>query len=133
MFGHADRAGMTVGCVNPALPGSTDWVKLDSYWYSRSSLSVPGGPIRWSTEGQPPTPYVRTEGLVSAKCVNDGPFGYLSIRTNHAPGDKWTDHIGGEVSVLGMFLPGWGMHLADMSETQGDLIRDVEAVSPRPR
>jgi hypothetical protein len=25
------------------------------------------------------------------------------------------------------------MHLADMSEAQGDLIRDVEAVSPRPR
>ena len=125
MFGHADRAGMTVGCVNPALPGSTDWVKLDSYWYARSSLAVPGGPIRWSSEGQPSTPYVRTEGLASAKCVNDGPLGYLSIRTNHSTGDKWTDHIGGEVSVLGMFLPGWGMHLADMSEAQGDLIRKV--------
>ena len=22
--------------------------------------------------------------------------------------------VGGEVAVLGMFLPGWGMHLADM-------------------
>ena len=125
MFGHADRVGMTVGCVNPALPGSTGWVKLDSYWYARSSLAVPGGPIRWSSEGQPSTPYVRTEGLASAKCVNDGPLGYLSIRTNHSTGDKWTDHIGGEVSVLGMFLPGWGMHLADMSEAQGDLIRKV--------
>ena len=132
MFGRADRAGMTVGCVNPALPGSTDWVKLDSYWYSRSSLPVPGGPIRWSSEGQAPTPYVRTEGLVSAKCVNDGPLGYLSIRTNHAPGDKWTDHIGGEVSVFGMFLPGWGMHLADMSEAQGDLIREVGAIGSKP-
>ena len=133
MFGRADRAGMTVGCVNPALPGSTDWIKLDSYWYSRSSLPVPGGPIRWSSEGQAPTPYVRTEGLVSAKCVNDGPLGYLSIRTNHAPGDKWTDHIGGEVSVFGMFLPGWGMHLADMSEAQGDLIRQVGEISARSR
>jgi hypothetical protein len=125
MFGYADQPGMTVGCVNPALPGSRDWVKLDSYWYTRSSLDVPGGPIHWSSEGQPSTPYVRTEGLVSGKCVNDGPRGYLSIRTDHAPGDKWTDHIGGEVSVFGMFLPGWGMHLSDMSEAQGDLIRDV--------
>jgi len=125
MFGYADQPGMTVGCVNPALPGSRSWVKLDSYWFTRSSLQVPGGPIQWSTEGQPSTPYVRTEGLVSGKCVNDGPRGYLSIRTNHAPGDKWADHVGGEIAVLGMFLPGWGMHLADMAEAEGDLVREV--------
>ena len=125
MFGYADQPGMTVGCVNPARPGTADWVGLDSYWYTRSSLAVPGGPIRWSSEGQPPTPYVRTEGLVSAKCVSDGQRGYLSIRTNRAPGAKWTDRVGGEVAVLGMFLPGWGMHLADMAEAQGDLIRQV--------
>ena len=125
MFGYADQPGMTVGCVNPARPGTADWVKLDSYWYARSSLPVPGGPVRWSSEGQPSTPYVRTEGLVSAKCVSDGQRGYLSIRTNRAPGAKWTDRVGGEVAVLGMFLPGWGMHLADMAEAQGDLIRQV--------
>ena len=39
------------------------------------------------------------------------------------PGDKRTDRVGGEVGVLGMFLPGWGMHLADMAIAQGDLIR----------
>jgi hypothetical protein len=133
MFGYASAPGMTVGCVNPALPGSRDWVKLDSYWFTRSTLSVPGGPIRWSSEGQPSTPYVRTEGLVSAKCVNDGQRGYLSIRTNHAPGEKWTDRIGGEVSVLGMFLPGWGMHLADVAEAQGDLVRNVGELSAQSR
>jgi hypothetical protein len=133
MFGYSDQPGMTVGCVNPALPGSKDWVKLDSYWYTQSTLPVPGGPIRWSTEGQPSTPYVRTEGLVSGKCVNDGPRGYLSIRTNHAPGDKRTDRVGGEVAVLGMFLPGWGMHLADVAEAQGDLIRAVGDLSARSR
>ena len=125
MFGYAAEPGMTVGCANPALPGSHDWVKLDSYWFTRSTLPVPGGPIQWSKEGQPSTPYVRTEGLVSGKCVNDGPRGYLSIRTNHAPSDKWTDRIGGEVGLFGMFLPGWGMHLADMAVAQGDLIRQV--------
>jgi hypothetical protein len=35
--------------------------------------------------------------------------------------------------VLGMFLPGWGMHLADMSEAQGDLIREVGEISARSR
>lgn len=130
MFGIADQPGMTVGCVNPAHPGSSDWVPLDSYWYAQSSYPVPGGPITWSTEGAPPTPYLRTEGLVSAKCINDGRRGYLWVRTNHNPGDKRTDRIGGEVAVFGMFLPGWGMHLSDISEAQGDMIREVEAVSP---
>jgi hypothetical protein len=86
---------------------------------------VPGGPIRWSSEGSPPTPYVRTEGLASARCVNEGPRGYLSIRTNADPSDKRTDRIGGEVGLAGMFIPGWGMHLADVSVAQGDLVRRV--------
>lgn len=133
MFGYAEQPGMTVGCVNPALPGSRDWVKLDSYWFAHSSLPVPGGAIQWSKKGDPSTPYVHTQGLVSAKCVNDGQRGYLSIRTNHVPTDQWTDHIGGEVAVFGMFLPGWGMHLADVAEAQGDLIRDVAAISARSR
>ena len=133
LFGVADQPGMTVGCVNPARPGATGWVPLDSYWYTRSSLPVPGGPISWSSEGPPSTPFVRTEGLVSAKCINIGPRGYLSIRTNHKPGEKWTDRIGGEVGFLGMFLPGWGMHLSDVAEGQGDLVRQVGEISARSR
>lgn len=131
IFGYAAQPGMTVGCVNPARPGSRNWEKLDSYWYARSRLPVPGGPIVWSTEGPPPTPYLRTEGLVSGECVNDGPRGYLSVRTNADPKDKRTDRIGGEVGMLGFFLPGWGMHLSDIYEAQGDLIRTIEALSPK--
>jgi hypothetical protein len=128
IFGYADQPGMTVGCVNPALPGSRDWVKLDSDWFARSTLPVPGGPVQWSSEGPPPTSYLHAQGLVSAKCVNDGPRGYLWVRTNHNPGDKRTDRVGGEVAVFGMFLPGWGMHLVDMAIGQGDLIREVGAI-----
>ena len=133
IFGVADQPGMTVGCVNPARPGAKDWVPLDSYWFTRSSLPVPGGPINWSAEGRPATPFVRTEGLVSAKCINDGQRGYLWIRTNHKPGEKWTDRVGGEVGALGMFLPGWGMHLSDIYEAQGDLLREVGAISAQSR
>jgi hypothetical protein len=128
LFGYADQPGMTVGCVNPAVAGSKGWVKLDSYWYARSSYPVPGGPVQWSSEGPPPTPYLHARGLVSARCVTDGPRGYLSIHTNADPGDKRADRIGGEVAVLGMFLPGWGMHLADIAEAQGDLVREVGAI-----
>ena len=128
IFGYAAQPGMTVGCVNPANPGSRSWVKLDSYWFTRSTLPVPGGPIRWSSEGTPPTPYVRTEGLVSAKCINEGQRGYLWVHTHADPSDRRTDRVGGEVGLLGMFLPGWGMHLADIAIAQGDLIRQVEEV-----
>jgi hypothetical protein len=132
IFGRAGP-GMTVACTNPARPGSTAWEPLDSYWNGNWSLPVPGGPIQWSSEGAPPTEFLRTEGLVSAKCVNDGPLGYLSIRVNADPNDKRTDRVYGEVGMLGMFIPGWGMHLADVAEAQGDMIRRVEEISARSR
>jgi hypothetical protein len=125
MFGWAPAAGMTVACTNPARPGSTDWQRLDSIWYARSSVAVPGGPIQWSAQGAPPTPYLRTPGLVSGKCVNDGQRGYLSLRTHSDPRARRTDRIGGEVGMGGMFVPGWGMHLADMDAALGDLVRQV--------
>ncbi len=131
LFGIADRPGMTVGCTNIARPGATGWVELDSYWNSRSSYAVPGGPIIWSSEGAPPTPYLRTAGLVSGRCVNAGPRGYLSIRTNADPSDKRTDRVGGEVGALGFFLPGWGMHLADINHSQGDILNAIKRVTPR--
>ena len=129
LFGYAPAAGQTVACTNPAALGSRGWANLDSYWYTRVTYAVPGGPIRWSSEGAPPTPFLRTEGLASGRCVQDGQRGYLEIRTNVTPGAKWTDRIGGEVGIGGLFIPGWGMHLADVPVAQGDLLRLVEAVS----
>ena len=131
IFGYADKPGMTVACTNPARPGSSAWERLDSYWYARSGQAVAGGPIRWSSEGHPPSPHLRTEGLASGRCVKEGARGYLSVRTNADPNDKRTDRIGGEVSVFGMFLPGWGMHLADMAIAQGDLVRQVADLSAK--
>ena len=125
IFGIATAPGMTVACVNPARLGAKGWVPLHSYWASKSTYDVPGGPIVWSAEGDPPTPWVRVDGLNSGQCVNDGQRGYFSVRTNADPKDKRTDRIGGEVGVAGMFIPGWGMHLADMPLVQGDLIRLV--------
>ena len=132
LFGFAGQPGMTVACVNPGNPGATGWVPLDSYWDADAGYPVPGGPIRWSSEGNPPAPYLHTRGLVSARCVNDGPRGYLSVRVNADPADRRTDRIGGEVGLLGFFLPGWGMHLNDVVEAQGDLIRHVAAPTADP-
>ena len=130
MFGWAPP-GMTVGCTNPAAPGSAKWEPLDSYWFTRSSYPVIGGPVQWSSEGVAPTPFVHVDGLVAARCVNDGRRGYLAVRTIATPGSKRTDRIPGEVGIGGIFLPGWGMHLADMSIAQGDLIREIRDVSTK--
>jgi hypothetical protein len=35
------------------------------------------------------------------------------------------------VGLFGMFLPGWGMHLSDVEEAQGDLIREVGEIGAR--
>jgi hypothetical protein len=133
MFGWAPAPGMTVACTNPARPGSQDWERLDSIWNTRASAAVPGGPIVWSSQGPPPTPYLRTPGLVSGKCVNDGRRGYLSIRTHSDPKGKRTNRIGGEVGMGGMFVPGWGMHLADMDAAIGDLVAQVGELNARSR
>jgi hypothetical protein len=133
IFGVATTPGMTVACVNPARPGAPAWVKLDSYWLANSAYPVPGGPIQWSSDGPPPSPWLRTEGLASGRCVKDGPRGYFAVRTNADPKDKRTDRIGGEVGIGGLFIPGWGMHLADMSLVQGDLIRAVGEIGATRR
>jgi hypothetical protein len=131
MFGVAPQPGMTVACTNPARPGATGWQPLDSIWNARFGLPVPGGAITWSTAGPPPNSFLRTQGLVSARCVNDGQRGYLSIRVNADPNDKRTDRVYGEVGMLRMFIPGWGMHLADIAVAQGDLIRQLEVLAKK--
>ena len=133
IFGFADKPGMTVACVNPARPGSKGWESLDSYWSARPGYSIPGGPIQWSTEGDPPTPWLRVQGLNSGRCVNDGPRGYFSVRTHADAKDRRTDRIGGEVGIAGLFIPSWGMHLADISLVQGDLVRLVEEIGASGR
>ena len=132
LFGYADQPGMTVGCVNPVRPGATGWVATNGIVNARSTLPVPGGPITWSTTGAPPSTFVQVPGLISVRCVNDGPRGYLSVRTNADPSDKRTDRVGGEVGAMGFFLPGWGMHLIDLAAPQEDLVARVAALTPRP-
>ena len=126
IFGRAAGRGMTVGCTNPARLGGDGPAPLDSYWFAGPSLSNAPA-IAWSSEGAPPTPFLRTEGLVSGACVHRGNLGYLAISVHVDPKDKRTDVIPGDVVVLGQRLPGWGMHLADMSLPMGDVIRLIEA------
>jgi hypothetical protein len=125
LFGRAMRPGMTAACTNPAaLAGGG--AKLDSYWFTAAPPQPGAEPVAWSSQGAPATPFVRTEGLASAACVHRGRVGYLSILTDADPADARTDHIPGDVYIAGRIVPSWGMHLADLSLVQGDLIALVE-------
>ena len=126
LFGRSARPGMTVACTNPArLAKGT--APLDSYWYAGPSVAPTQNPIQWSSQGAPPTPFLRTEGLATAACVNRGPAGYLSVTVNADPTDARTDRIPGDVMLGGAVNPAWGLHLADMNLGLGDLIALVEA------
>ena len=125
LMGRATRPGMTAGCVNPAALGGGR-APLDSYWFARPS-QFGGRDIAWSTEGAPSVPFIRTEGLVTAECVHQGPLGYLAVAVNADPNDARTDEIPGDVMIFGMIQPGWGLHLGDVKMAMGDLMHVVEA------
>jgi hypothetical protein len=125
-LGRAARAGMTAGCTNPgALRGGK--AKLDSYWFAMAPPQPGAEPVVWSSQGTPPTPFLRTEGLVTAECRHSGQAGWLAVSENADPKDARTDRIPGDVYLAGKLNPGWGLHLIDMNVAQGDLIRLVEA------
>jgi hypothetical protein len=130
LLGRAAREGMTAGCTNPARLGGGR-AKLDSYWFTLAPPQAGAEPIAWSSQGMPPTPFLRTEGLVSAVCAHKGRSGYLAIAVDADPKDARTDRIPGDVYVAGRLNPGWGLHVADMNLAQGDLIRLVEAQAKR--
>jgi hypothetical protein len=129
-LGRAARAGMTAGCTNPAALGGGS-AKLDSYWFALSPAQPGAEPVVWSSQGRPPTPFLRTEGLVTGECRHDGQAGYLAVSENADPADARTDRIPGDVYVAGKLNPGWGLHLADVNVAQGDLIRLIEAQAAR--
>jgi hypothetical protein len=125
-LGRAAKPGMTAACTNPAaLRGGKG--KLDSYWFAMSPAAPGAQPVTWSSQGAPPTPFLRTEGLATAECRHDGQAGYLAVTENADPNDPRTDRIPGDVYIAGKLNPGWGLHLVDMNLAQGDLIRLVEA------
>jgi hypothetical protein len=99
IFGYSDRPGMTVGCVNPARPGLDRLGAARQLFLRALAPAVPGGPVDWSSEGPPPTPYL---------ALRRAGFGQMRQRRparaicRSAPtiiqGDKRTDRVGGEVA-----------------------------------
>lgn len=130
LFGRGDTPGlgtpvvpgMTAACVNPATLARGP-VLMDSIWSSAFTTAGGSPAVEWSSQGPPSAPFVRTYGLVTAWCVNEGPSGYLAVRTNADPSDPRTDRIPGDIALMGQPAPSWGLHPVDMAIGMGDLIR----------
>lgn len=124
-FGRTDPTGLRSGCVNPAalLAGkaSTDNAALHSYFGLKPMGSSGKPPLPWSKDQAVTTPFVSTPGLVSAKCVSEGDFTYLSVSVNADSADPRTDDMGGDIVIGPMTLKDWGLHLIDVNLEMGDL------------
>jgi len=130
-FGKTDEQGRRAGCVNPAalLAGkaSTDEAVLHSYLSSKGFGAVSGQPPKpFAKDVTVSTPFVALPGLISARCVANGDFTYLSVKVNADPADPRTDEITGDVVVAGNVLKDWGLHLIDVNLEMGDLVALVD-------
>ena len=134
MFGYADRPDMTVGCVNPAAPGSRDWVRLDSYWFTRSDYAGPRRPDPLVERGVA-ADTLRAHRWPGLRQMHQRRPAAATCRSapTMRPATSAPTVSAAKSAVLGMFLPGWGMHLADVPEAEGDLIRAVGAIGARSR
>ena len=125
LFGRASRPGLTVACTHPGRLAGRG-AALRSIWYAGPQITSSPTNLRWSARGDPPAPFLTTNGLVHGECVNREGLGYLAITPRVNPRDARTDQVPGDVIVGGNILAGWGLHLADMNYAMGDLLRAVE-------
>ncbi|HVI33913.1 DUF3089 domain-containing protein [Phenylobacterium sp.] len=125
-FGRAQK-DLRVACVNPArLAGGSG--QPESYFLTRGFLNGSGGYAQpdWVRPVRPiATPFVKTPGLITTRCVSNGDFDYLELHVNADPSDPRTDEVAGEIIRSTGVDRSWGLHLIDVDHSMGDLIRIV--------
>ena len=124
-FGKTEN-DLRSGCVSPAalLAGkaSTEPVLLNAYFSAGAMGDSAARPKPWAKDVTVATPFVAAPGLVSARCVSEGLFTYLSVEVNGDPADPRVDDITGDIMVIGRPLKDWGLHLIDVNLAMGDLV-----------
>lgn len=129
-FGRA-RNGLRVVCTNPAnLAGGPGLA--DSYFLTKGFLNDAGGPTQpdWINPPQPiTTPFVKTPGLVTIRCINYGDVDYLALHVNTDPRGRRTNRLAGEIVRPFGIDYSWGLHILDVDHSMGNLIDIVAAQS----
>ncbi|MBI1682168.1 DUF3089 domain-containing protein [Caulobacter hibisci] len=123
-FGKAEGA-KRAACVNPAALAGGE-APLHSYFSDRT---IAGAPRKtpWVKGKDLTTTFVSVPGLVTAECATSGAYDYLAVKVHGDPADPRVDDIPGDLLVMGMPLKAWGLHLADVNLTMGDLVALVGA------
>jgi len=125
------RDGMRVACTNPANLGGGAGL-ADSYFLTKGFLNDAGGPNQpdWINPPQPiTTPFVKTPGLVTTRCIESGDFDYLSFQMNPDQRGKRTNRLAGEIVRPFGIDYSWGLHILDVDHSMGNLIAIVAAQS----
>lgn len=110
-FGGVRGEGKSAACVNPAAPGGG---AAPLRAYLRPPVAAPGAP-----------PYLDLVGQLQAECVTD--VGGTVLRVSALPGPNAA--VLQSVLAGGAVLPGWGLHVLDMSLSGGSLLDLVDAQS----
>ena len=113
---------MVAACTNPAaLAGGKAVTDAILGAKGAGAGSAPMG--AWTSDNLPvTTPFVKVPDLISAECVSKDGFDYLAVTVNGNPADPRTDTIVGDVSLGGVILKDWGLHLIDMPVEMGNLV-----------
>ena len=117
-FGRAQSG--TASCTHPAL---RDGEALQPYLPSTNRSLIGGNddPIEWAPGLTVDTPFVSLPDLVTARCVDDGTFGFLEVTVQGDPADPRVDDVRGDLT------PEWGLHLVDVQLAMGDLVELVRS------
>jgi hypothetical protein len=108
-FGRVSGEGRSAACVNPAAPGG-------GAAPLRSFLRPPVGP----TSGPP---YLELVGQLQAECVSDAAGSVLRVTVLPGPNAA----VLHTALASAMIVPGWGLHIMDMSLAGGSLLDMVDA------
>jgi hypothetical protein len=121
-FGKVPDAGMVAACTNPAALGGGK-VVTDAILGTKGAGAGSAAMGPWTSDNLPvTTAFVKVPDLISAECVSKDGFDYLSVTVNANPADPRTDSIVGDVSIGGVILKDWGLHLIDMPVEMGNLV-----------
>jgi hypothetical protein len=123
LFGSGATTGMRAACVNPAELYGGDGTLEPIMPAGPVLFDELAPPMPWTTDNPTiETPFVALPGLLTARCITQGGFNYLTVTINADPLDKRADAIGGDVVVNGSLRPLWGLHIVDMHLAMGNLV-----------
>lgn len=123
-FGRNRTPGKEIACVDPvALSG----IALSSFITTRSNLLGSEAAAKdWQTmRSQVDTTFIDLPGLVSTRCVKEGPLSYLAATFSPDSDAKRPQDIPGDIVVDGRTWNDWGLHLIDINLVAGNLIEIV--------